>query len=207
MSFRLGAQEETNHDCKDDCKGSLHLSEVRRIPNRLCLVSSNGKAGAGSSGLFHAVCCQRSEFVTNREAAIECALEAGWRIEGRIGTGLKTSIDVLVNGSSELRIGDVEAIEGQLNDPLSPKAYWVVGMHVELQCGGESFQRSRGHRWVSHRRSGRRDAMPAARSGFRSWPAVRRHQSVCARIHSEPCTSRTGCQRCDDRCSGSPAVN
>jgi hypothetical protein len=46
MSFRLGTEEEANYDGKDNCKGSLHLSEVRCIPNRLCLVSGNGKAGA-----------------------------------------------------------------------------------------------------------------------------------------------------------------
>src|ERR1700748_377246 len=78
----------------------------------------------------------RSEFVPNREPSVECPLEARWRIEGRIGTGLAASIDVLVDSSIELRVGDVKAIEGELNGPLVSQGYWVVAMHIELQCGG-----------------------------------------------------------------------
>jgi hypothetical protein len=102
MSFGLGAQEETNHDCKYDCKDSLHLSEVRRIPNRLCLVSSNGKAGAGGSGLFHTVFCQRSELVANREPSVERPLERERTAEGWIGSSLEARVDVLVHRASEL---------------------------------------------------------------------------------------------------------
>src|ERR1700759_2191906 len=74
----------------------------------------------------------RSEFVPNREPSVECPLEARWRIEGRIGTRLEARIDVLVDSSIELRVGDVKSIEGQFYRALVSEGYWIVGMKVEL---------------------------------------------------------------------------
>jgi hypothetical protein len=73
-----------------------------RIPNRLCIVSSNGKAGAGGSGLFHTVFYQRSELVANREPSVERPLEREWTAEGWIGSSLEARVDVLVHRGTEL---------------------------------------------------------------------------------------------------------